>query len=353
MKSIDCHRYQCDNSANSSGDEGDWDFADDLEDELMNGISVDKEDDDFDLPVDNPDHKSGFGQTLSASVGTNKRKAEGHVGVCLAHPSVRAAEPVWDFPLPPEIVRHALKFLSPQDLVQMAQACRCLGSVANAPVLWRHLFLLRWGSDCSDQVQYVSWKAAYFQQDAEEIQQFLNRHSDGMMNIYLNMHISRRTQAPTFSEAVKLEIEVIGTRSVAEQVTKWRQQNSLGEGADGHNCSYKTCTYHQIGNVYVCEGTGRAHECGDLCPEKVVDSSGMMVCVVSGRCYENWLHDNEACSDDDHGEGPTGSLGIAFLNGYDCTNEDELDVALWGGEVRTTRGASSSRTGTCSRERTC
>lgn len=50
--------------------------------------------------------KTGIWMLCGVVSGTNKRKAEGHVGVCLAHPSVRAAEPVWDFPLPPEIVRH-------------------------------------------------------------------------------------------------------------------------------------------------------------------------------------------------------------------------------------------------------
>jgi hypothetical protein len=62
--------------------------------------------------------------------------------------------------------------------------------------------------------------------------------------------------------------------SVADLVCRWRLQRSLGDGADmRHACSYKTCTYHQISNSFICERTGRVHECGDMCGERVVRSS--------------------------------------------------------------------------------
>jgi hypothetical protein len=59
--------------------------------------------------------------------------------------------------------------------------------------------------------------------------------------------------------------------SVAGLVARWRSARSLGDGSGmAHACSYKTCSYHQISNQFICEQTGRVHECGDLCGERVV-----------------------------------------------------------------------------------
>jgi hypothetical protein len=83
-----------------------------------------------------------------------------------------------------------------------------------------------------------------------------------------------------------------------------------------------------------------------------VDESGMMVCVVSGRCFDMWLDsaDGGVASDEDNGQrddGGPGALGRAYLNGYDCQNEAELEVALWGGAVRNRSGRKTEARGRC------
>lgn len=48
--------------------------------------------------------------------------------------------------------------------------------------------------------------------------------------------------------------------TVADQVSLWRSSRGLTEECVvNHACSGKTCSYSQIGNVFLCEKTGRLH----------------------------------------------------------------------------------------------
>ena len=53
---------------------------------------------------------------------------------------------------------------------------------------------------------------------------------------------------------------IILDKTVAEQITSWRTSHGLPDVYAGyHVCSGKACSYFQIGDVFLCEKTGRAH----------------------------------------------------------------------------------------------
>ncbi|KAK3265791.1 hypothetical protein CYMTET_25554 [Cymbomonas tetramitiformis] len=170
---------------------------------------------------------------------------------------------------------------------------------------------------------------AYFERDAEEIQQVLSTSgSHEMREIFLQMVVAKRLQARSLLDvdACPVVLESGKARhslhSVAEQVTSHRLRHSLGDGADGHSCSANTCTYHRIGsNVYVCEKSGRAHVCDQSCKKRV-----------------RWLMPHEEqCNREDEGcvgdEFQGGQFGRCFSSGYSCTSEAELNAAIWGGSL--------------------
>lgn len=54
--------------------------------------------------------------------------------------------------------------------------------------------------------------------------------------------------------------QVILDRTVADQVSIWKSSRGLtDEVVTGHVCSGNTCSYSQIGDVFICEKTGRVH----------------------------------------------------------------------------------------------
>lgn len=53
---------------------------------------------------------------------------------------------------------------------------------------------------------------------------------------------------------------IILDKTVADQVSTWKKSKGLGDKVViDHVCSGETCTYYQIGDVYVCEKTGYVH----------------------------------------------------------------------------------------------
>lgn len=112
-------------------------------------------------------------------------------------------------------------------------------------------------------------------------------------------------------------------KTVAEQVSIWKSSRGLTDELIGdHACSGDTCTYTQIGDVFLCEKTGRVHGinqniyftiltslcpimtsmwldnvavCDDMCREIVLDQlNGHFVCTISGHVFDSWLSsDNE------------------------------------------------------------
>jgi len=109
---------------------------------------------------------------------------------------------------------------------------------------------------------------------------------------------------------------VILDKTVGDQVSIWKRNRGFtDEAVTGHVCSGHTCSYTQIGDVFLCEKTGCVHGknsvfimilltwhpsvnllshvsavCDDTCREVVLDQySGLLVCTVSGQCFDRWI----------------------------------------------------------------
>lgn len=93
---------------------------------------------------------------------------------------------------------------------------------------------------------------------------------------------------------------IILDSTVADQVSIWKSKRGLtDELVMGHVCSGNTCSYTKIGDVFICEKTGRVHVCDDTCREVVLDqSSGTLVCTISGHCFDRWLSPDEETDTD-------------------------------------------------------
>lgn len=53
---------------------------------------------------------------------------------------------------------------------------------------------------------------------------------------------------------------IILDKTVADQVSLWKSSRGLTDKVvPNHACSGETCTYYQIGDVFVCEKTGQVH----------------------------------------------------------------------------------------------
>jgi hypothetical protein len=60
---------------------------------------------------------------------------------------------------------------------------------------------------------------------------------------------------------VKLKDDsIILDKTLADQVSSWKSSRGLSDTVvNDHACSGKTCSYYQIGDVFICEKTGHVH----------------------------------------------------------------------------------------------
>jgi len=81
--------------------------------------------------------------------------------------------------------------------------------------------------------------------------------------------------------------------------------------------------------------------CDDTCRETEVDAANqLLVCLISGRCSDQWISTEEKEVDRGHQQGDyaagdepepltgDGQLARAYLLGYNCNDENELEDAL-------------------------
>jgi hypothetical protein len=47
--------------------------------------------------------------------------------------------------------------------------------------------------------------------------------------------------------------------TVAEQISAWKAKQTFEGGTAHHVCSGQRCSYHRIGDVFLCERTGNIH----------------------------------------------------------------------------------------------
>ncbi|KAK9144067.1 hypothetical protein Sjap_003970 [Stephania japonica] len=239
--------------------------------------------------------------------------------------------------IPPELYHHILKFLSSEDLVSCSLVCRYLNTAASDESLWRRLYYLRWGSLSSKKLRHATWKKLYIQRDEEDMVEFVRNTPPEFKEYYIQMQAAKRSQTPLPSQVH--DDRIILDKTVGDQVSIWKRSKGLTDEVVGnHVCSGETCSYYQIGDVFVCEKTGSIHVCDDTCREVVLDaSSDLLVCTISGHCYDRLLSPGEMepdveqqCGATDEAEPFMGSgrFARAYLLGYNCADEKELEAAL-------------------------
>lgn len=247
--------------------------------------------------------------------------------------------------IPLELFQNILKFLSSEDLVTCAAVCQFLRNVASDESLWRRLYCLRWGlpsiNSQSTRPRGSAWKQLYFERDRADMIEFVRNTPVEFREYYIQMQAAKRSQAPLPSQ-INDDL-IIVDKTIAEQITSWRRTRELPDMYLGdHFCSGRMCSYFQIGDVFLCEKTGRAHVCDDTCRETILDpSNDLLVCTISGRCFDRWLspaEEEEAGHQLMDGtvvqeelEEPfmgSGRLARAYSLGYNCEDEKELEAAL-------------------------
>ncbi|KAK4793693.1 hypothetical protein SAY86_024128 [Trapa natans] len=241
--------------------------------------------------------------------------------------------------LPPELFHHILKFLSSEDLIACSMVCKFLSLAASEESLWRRLYCIRWGlSSSGNKMRQSAWKNLYIQRDEEDMAELVKNCQPEFKEYYIQMQVAKRSQAPLLSQVN--DDRIILDKTVADQVSIWKRSKGFtDELVLNHACSGETCTYHRIGDVYVCEKTGHVHVCDDTCRELIMDPNNeLLVCTISGHCFERLLSPGEMEPDNDQQiDGVTdeaepfmgsGRFARAYNLGYNCTNEKELDAVL-------------------------
>ncbi|CAH9077589.1 unnamed protein product [Cuscuta europaea] len=240
--------------------------------------------------------------------------------------------------IPPELLHQILKFLSSEDLVACSLSCKFLNYAASDESLWRRLYCMRWGLLPPNRPRECAWKMMYIQRDTDDMAEFVRHCPSEFKQYYIQMQAAKRSQAPLLSQVN--DDHIILDKTIADQISIWKKNKGLSDKvwAD-HACSGETCTYYQIGDVFLCESTGQVHVCDDTCKEVVLDPSNeLLVCTISGHCFDRMLSPSEIDLDAEQQQGSgideaepfmgSGRFARAYLLGYNCDDEKELEAAL-------------------------
>lgn len=240
--------------------------------------------------------------------------------------------------IPPELFTQILKFLSSEDLVSCSMVCSFLNYAASDESLWRRLYCMRWGLLPPTKIRECPWKKLYIQRDEEDMIELVRNCPSEFKEYYIQMQSAKRSQAPLPSQ-VK-DDSIILDKTVADRVSIWKSSRGMTDKVvTDHACSGETCTYYQIGDVFVCEKTGQVHVCDDTCREVILDPNNeLLVCTISGHCFDRLLSPSEMeleaeqqqAGGTDEAEPFLGSgrFARAYLLGYNCEDEKELEAAL-------------------------
>ncbi|XP_028119517.1 F-box protein SKIP31-like [Camellia sinensis] len=106
---------------------------------------------------------------------------------------------------------------------------------------------------------------------------------------YVQMQAAKRSQTPLPSQVN--DDRIILDKTLTDQVSIWKSSRGLTDKVVlDHDFSGETCTYYQIGDVFVCEKTGQVHVYDDTCREAVLDPTNeLLVCTISGHCFDRLL----------------------------------------------------------------
>ncbi|MED6182395.1 hypothetical protein PIB30_028139 [Stylosanthes scabra] len=196
--------------------------------------------------------------------------------------------------VPPELFHHILKFLSSEDLISCSLVCRFLNYAASDEALWRRLYCMRWGRlPPTRKLRECPWKKLYIQRDGEDMVELVRSCQNEFKEYYIQMQAAKRSQAPHPSQ-VK-DDRIILDKTLADQVSSWKSSKGLSDTVvTDHACSGETCSYYEIGDVFICEKTGQVHVCDDTCREVIMDPTNeLLVCTISGHCFDRFLSPSE------------------------------------------------------------
>jgi hypothetical protein len=316
-------------------DDEDESLAQFLESEVLSQVS---DSEDSNVEEDQPNAKK-----LKAEQQIGRQREDGSSSSFRSNP--RRIETGIFSKVPPELFEHILKFLSCEDLISCSLVCQFLNFAAADESLWRRLYYLRWGllppRAIKEMLLGSVWKKLYEKRDGEDLIELVKYcPSEFKENYYYTqMQAAKRSQAPLPSQ-VKDDY-IILDKTVADQVSNWKSKMRLNDKvASDHTCYGETCTFHKIGDVYICEKTGLVHVCDYTCKAVVLDTSNMLfVCTISGRCFDNIMSPSEEIeSDSEQFEGGvtddaepfmgSGRFARAYQLGYNCSDEKELEATL-------------------------
>ncbi|KAJ1380931.1 Herpesvirus UL92 [Sesbania bispinosa] len=241
--------------------------------------------------------------------------------------------------IPPELFHHILKFLSSEDLISCSSVCKFLNYAASDEALWRRLYCMRWGLlPPTRKLRECPWKKLYIQRDGEDMVELVRSCQNEFKEYYIQMQAAKRSQAPLPSQLK--DDRIILDKTLADQVSSWKSSRGLSDKVvTDHACSGETCSYYQIGDVFICEKTGQVHVCDDTCREVIMDPTNeLLVCTISGHCFDRLLSPSEMEPDAEQQQGGatdeaepfmgSGRFARAYLLGYNCADEKELEATL-------------------------
>ncbi|XP_057758740.1 F-box protein SKIP31 isoform X1 [Arachis stenosperma] len=241
--------------------------------------------------------------------------------------------------VPPELFHHILKFLSSEDLISCSLVCRFLNYAASDEALWRRLYCMRWGLlPPTRKLRECPWKNLYIQRDGEDMVELVRSCQNEFKEYYIQMQAAKRSQAPHPSQ-VK-DDRIILDKTLADQVSSWKSSKGLSDAVvTDHACSGETCSYYEIGDVFICEKTGQVHVCDETCREVIMDPTNeLLVCTISGHCFDRFLSPSEMEPDTELQQGGatdeaepfmgSGRFARAYSLGYNCADEKELKATL-------------------------
>ncbi|KAL5168802.1 F-box protein SKIP31 [Glycine soja] len=204
----------------------------------------------------------------------------------------------------------------------------------------RSWYCMRWGIlPPTRKLRECPWKKLYIQRDGEDMVELVRSCQNEFKEYYIQMQAAKRSQAPHPSQLK--DDRIILDKTLADQVSSWKSSRGLSDTVvTDHACSGETCSYYHIGDVFICEKTGQVHVCDDTCRELVMDpTNGLLVCTISGHCLDRLLSPSEEMEPDteqqqggvaDEAEPFMGSgrFARAYLLGYNCADEKELEATL-------------------------
>ncbi|XP_068649639.1 F-box protein SKIP31-like [Aristolochia californica] len=172
--------------------------------------------------------------------------------------------------IPPELFHHIFKFLSSEDLISCSLACKFLNFAASDESLWRRLYYMCWGlSSPYGKLRACAWKKLTFR---ITLPLSLNSVNSGEEFLKLLIHAHLSIVKRHLPSVLGCLIEKDPLRQIPEN------SNAL-----------LTCSYSQIGDVFLCDKTGRVHVCDETCRETILDPDGLVVCTISGHCFDRLL----------------------------------------------------------------